>query len=241
MDQKSDLKPLLILGCGEFAVEVLEIAEYLGRTVLGFVHSSDDSQPRSHLGLPVSHVSSLDVQPLRCELITAIVSPARNAIIDMMASRGYTFCSLVHPRAFVSPRATIGRGTVVCAGAIVSPNTRVADHVLVNRSTSIGHDNVLERFSTVGPGAVLAGSVSVGEGVFIGAGATIKDHLTIGARAFIGAGSVVTKCVNADEAVGGHPARDLTALNGRPHSPKNHAAPAAIHFPSPAAEARRRS
>lgn len=76
----------------------------------------------------------------------------------------------------------------------------------MNRNASIGHDCYLEQFVTIGPGANLAGNVTVEEGATIGMGANIREGTTIGANAVVGMGSVVLNDVPAGELWYGVPA-----------------------------------
>ena len=65
----------------------------------------------------------------------------------------------------------------------------------------------LGAFVSVGPGAVIAGHVTVGTGSMIGAGATILPCMTVGDNAVVAAGAVVTRDVPAGCLAAGHPAR----------------------------------
>ena len=49
----------------------------------------------------------------------------------------------------------------------------------------------------------------IGKNVWIGAGATVLPGVTVGDNAVIGAGSVVTKNVEADTVVAGNPAKPI--------------------------------
>ena len=66
----------------------------------------------------------------------------------------------------------------------------------------------LEAFSTVGPGANLAGNVVVGKGTVIGMGANVLEGREIGEGAIVGAGAVVTRDVAPGAKVMGVPARE---------------------------------
>lgn len=55
--------------------------------------------------------------------------------------------------------------------------------------------------------------VTIGNNVWIGGNATILPGVTIGDNAVVGAGSVVTKNVEADTVVGGNPARLIKRIN----------------------------
>jgi acetyltransferase-like isoleucine patch superfamily enzyme len=93
---------------------------------------------------------------------------------------------LVHPRAHVSSRASLGRGVVVFPQATVNAGT-----------------------AHVSPGAVVCGGASVGARAWLGAGATVIHGVTVGADAIVGAGSTVLHDVPRDQTVVGSPARPI--------------------------------
>jgi sugar O-acyltransferase (sialic acid O-acetyltransferase NeuD family) len=210
-------KPMLILGAGSFAIEVLDVAELTGVRVAGFV-VSDDQVPatRRHADLPIFAEGEVPFAPDEVALIGGIVTTRRRAFVERMAARGFAFRTLTHPSAIVSPRARIDAGALVGAGVIVASHTHIGAHVLLNRGANVGHDNVLEPFVTIGPGAILAGAVRVGAGAYVGVGAVVRDHLEIGAGAVVAAGAVVVKPVEAHVLVAGVPAasvkRDVDGL-----------------------------
>lgn len=204
-------QPLLILGGGTYAVETLDIAETAGVfEPLGFVNSLERPQPGATLaGLPIYWVDEIPYQPHECVMVAGIVSTKRRNFVTLMEERGYSFATVIHPAAMISRRAAISAGSVVNAGVVVSQNTEIGRHTILNRGCLIGHDNRIQAFCTIGPGANLAGGLIVGEGVYVGVGAVIRDHLTIGPGAVIGAGAVVVKAVAPNVMVAGVPARVL--------------------------------
>jgi sugar O-acyltransferase (sialic acid O-acetyltransferase NeuD family) len=115
--------------------------------------------------------------------------------------------ALVDPTAVVAGSAAVGHGCFVNAASVVASHTRLGCHVNVNRSVSIGHDNVVEFAASFGPGAVTTGGVEIGPAAFIGAGAVVLPGVRIGRRATVGAGAVVTRDVADFAVVVGNPAR----------------------------------
>ncbi|GAB3244087.1 acetyltransferase [Nocardioides dilutus] len=115
--------------------------------------------------------------------------------------------TLVDPSAVVASTVTLGHGSYVNAGTVVGSHTAIGCHVNINRSASVGHDNVIEFAASVGPGALTTGHVHVGPAAFIGAGAVVLPGVRIGRRATVGAGAVVTRDVADFEVVVGNPAQ----------------------------------
>ena len=124
---------------------------------------------------------------------------------ELMAE-GVRVVTLVHPRAWVSPYALVGAGSVLMAGAVVNVDARVGNACIVNTGATVDHDCVLADGVHVAPGAHLSGNVEAGEGSWIGVGAAVRQGIAIGAQAFVGAGAVVVRPVADGTTVIGNPA-----------------------------------
>lgn len=101
----------------------------------------------------------------------------------------------------------VGNFTTVCSGALeptkVGDFTKISDHVHIAHNCQIGRNAIITA------GVVFAGSVAVGDEVWVGPGATVRDRISIGSNAFIGIGSNVVKSVPAGERWAGNPAHRL--------------------------------
>jgi len=132
---------------------------------------------------------------------------ARLELAEFARRKGFRLATVIHPRAFVAADASVGCGTVILAGAIVNPATRIGENVIVNTSASVDHECLIEDGAHIGPGVHLGGRVRVGRAAWIGIGATVIDRSSIGAEAVIGAGAVVVADIPDGVLAYGIPAR----------------------------------
>lgn len=133
--------------------------------------------------------------------------PRHRIVQDIETRFGPRFLTLQHPRAWVGGRVTIGIGSVLCAGSLVTTDIIIGRHVQLHIGCTIGHDTSIGDFVTVAPGANISGRVTIGVGTFVGAGAVVLPDVTVGSWVMIGAGAVVTKDVPDRATVVGVPAR----------------------------------
>lgn len=117
------------------------------------------------------------------------------------------FVNAVHPSAQLARGATLGVGVVVAAGAILGPDTTVADHAIVYTRASLDHDGELGRCASLAPGAVTGGDVRIGAHTAIAIGTTIRHGRSIGPHTVVGAGSVVVDDLPGHVVAYGSPAR----------------------------------
>ena len=85
---------------------------------------------------------------------------------------------------------------------------------------TIGHDAIIEDFSTIAPGVHISGWVQLGKRVRIGTGAVVIDgspeeRISIGDDVIIGAGACVTKSIATGLTVVGVPAKPINQRSGR--------------------------
>jgi sugar O-acyltransferase (sialic acid O-acetyltransferase NeuD family) len=196
---------LHIAGAGGFGRETLDVALALGVEVAGFL---DDYRAGATVrGLPVFAPAAA---PEGATYVVAIADPSsRRRLVAVLEGRGLTAATLVHPRATIAPETTVAPGCVVLAGAYVSSSVVLGSHVQVNYNATVGHDALLDAYTTVFPGGTISGAVHLGEGATVGANAVVLQGRTVGTGAFVGAGAVVTRDVAAGEVVAGVPARKL--------------------------------
>lgn len=123
------------------------------------------------------------------------------------------FPALLHPSVKFDSRPgaiRIGRGTIICAGAILTTDVQVGDFSQLNLNCTIGHDAVIGDFCTLSPGAHVSGGVNLGRGCFIGTGAVLLENIHAPDATVIGAGATVVRTLTGPGTYVGTPARLVT-------------------------------
>jgi sugar O-acyltransferase (sialic acid O-acetyltransferase NeuD family) len=132
---------------------------------------------------------------------------ARVALADRLEKEGFSFVTVVHPRATVSSLAKLGEGVYVGPGAVINAGVRIGDHSIINTNACVDHDCVLGDFVHVAPGVSLSGGVCVGAQTHLGTGCSVSHGVHIGTRTIIGVGSAVISDIPGDVIAFGNPCR----------------------------------
>lgn len=212
-EDSPDFGTLYIFGAGGSGREVAWLAEQMWQDQVERIFLVDEQF------LPAGPVDGLEVRVLtelkpddRARFVVALGDCAqRRSASERCAVAGLRAATLVHPRSELSSRVTLGKGSIVCAGAIVTTRVVLGSHVHVNIACTISHDVQVGDFTTFSPGVHVAGHVHIGSGVFFGTGANVINGssdkpLVIGDGAMIAAGACVTKSVEPGTMVAGVPA-----------------------------------
>jgi sugar O-acyltransferase (sialic acid O-acetyltransferase NeuD family) len=124
-----------------------------------------------------------------------------------LKEKGYDFDTVVHPATTCSRWVTIGEGSIVAPGVIMTCQVDIGRHVILNLGAHIAHDVKIQDYSTVSPGVEIMGHVTIGRAVFVGVNATLIDGVSIGEDAIVAAGAVVVDDVPEMSLVAGVPAK----------------------------------
>jgi sugar O-acyltransferase (sialic acid O-acetyltransferase NeuD family) len=205
---------LAIFGAGASAREVAWLArECWGDDLqLTFVVDTVDPVDGPTNGISLMRLADFARKFPDTPVVVAVGDPAlrENCVKKCMAA-GLAFASLVHPRVEASQWISIGIGTIVCAGSILTTNVTIGRHVHINVGCTISHDANFGDFVTLSPGVHISGWVNLGRCAFLGTGAVVingssKRPISIGENGVIGAGACVIRDVAPNTTVVGVPA-----------------------------------
>lgn len=195
---------IAIIGAGGHAKVVASTLLAQGYQVIGFYDDNPQTWGQWILGVPIIGRVS-DLTPAKCS--QAIIGLGNNRVRQQIATQmNLDWITVIHPCAWVHPEVPIGVGTVICAGAIVQPGSKIGAHVILNTKASVDHDCFVGDYVHIAV-AHLAGGASADEGAFLASCSTVLPAIHVGAWAMVGAGSVATKDIPAGSTAVGNPAR----------------------------------
>jgi sugar O-acyltransferase (sialic acid O-acetyltransferase NeuD family) len=206
-------EPLLIYGAGGLGREVLSLVRSLDQyEVIGFL---DDNIPKGTLINRVKVVGGRDTlysldSPVN--LVLAFGDPVRKSLLAAKINSSNVHYPVIrHPSVILQDESTItiGAGSIICAGCILTTDIQIGNHVLINLNCTVGHDSRIGDFSSVMPGVNVAGEVEIGKSVLVGSGVNIMNRIHIGDGSKVGMGAVVIHDVDPGITVVGVPARKV--------------------------------
>ena len=196
---------LLIIGCGGHSKVITEIAETLNYKDIKYFEINKSK--KEYMGFKVfSNIK----ENYTGEFIVAIGDnfQREKVYLDFLLEHKSSKSSiLIHPKSFVSKRALIGSGTVIMPHATVNSDAKIGVGVIINSSSILEHDCVMDNFSSLAPGSKIGGSVSIGKRTAIGIGACINNGIKIEDDVVLGSNSLATRNISRESLYYGNPAK----------------------------------
>lgn len=128
-------KKLIILGSGGYGRTVYDIAEQLDYSIT-VLDDADEEHPLTSFSLYIDDDA---------EFIPAFGNNEfRLQWMERIEEAGGKLATLIHPTAYVSPKAQISDGCVILPEAIVNTGSRVGKGCIINLGATIDHDVIVE-------------------------------------------------------------------------------------------------
>ena len=203
---------VIIVGAGGHGRVVLDILRAAGQhEVAGFVDATPALAGQKIEGLPVfgpvNVLPKLRQQKIQGAIVAIGDCRVRQKYGQVLKEQGFQLVNAIHPRASVSPSATLAENIVIASNACVCAHAKVASSIILNTSSVVDHECDIGDGVHICPGAILGGRVRIGREAWIGLGSNVIQCITIGESAIVGAGATVIRDVPARATVVGVPAR----------------------------------
>ncbi|URQ90135.1 acetyltransferase [Pseudoalteromonas sp. SCSIO 43101] len=208
------MKDLIIIGGGGFAKEVIWLANDCNRKVKGVLDDSVQTHNTQVQGATVLGDVSSWVNYKDCEFIIAIGSPrTRQKVLDKMLTFGEPdFATLIHPSVRFSNTVSIGDGSIICAGSILTADISLGKHNILNLNVTVGHECEFADCVTIAPMVAVSGNVKLHHLVEVGTGAVIRQGLNLAEGSMLGMGGILTKNIPERMIYAGNPAKKLKEI-----------------------------
>lgn len=201
---------LLIIGANGHGKVVADIALKMNKwQSIAFL--DDDKNIKSSMGIEVIGKSADAIKYISDHNIFVGIgnNTVREKIQEELKDMGASIPTLIHPTAIIGKDVKLGIGTVVMGGVVINCCSTIGNGCIINTGSTVDHDNLIEDFVHISPGAHLAGTVRVGKGSWLGIGSIVSNNLEIISGCMVGAGSIIVKDITESGTYVGSPARKL--------------------------------
>ena len=191
------MKDIVIIGAGGIGREVAWIIEEINEVnptwnILGFVDENSEIWGKELNGYKVlGGLDILDKLESKPEVIVAIANCGVKKDIVAKLNNKFNFATIIYPTVKISKYIEIGQGTIIYPGVILTVNTSIGNHIIISGNCGIGHDTVIDDYSSVLWGSNFSGFNTVREECFIGVGTKVIQGINIGRGRKVDAGTVV--------------------------------------------------
>jgi sugar O-acyltransferase (sialic acid O-acetyltransferase NeuD family) len=212
------LKKIVIYGSSGFGREVVHLIEAINQNnkewdIIGFIDDDKTKHGNQVNGYEVLG-DKMRLEEYQGESINVAIGVGvpkyKRVIAELLKDmKNVRFPNLIHPGVFISPHNQLGQGLIICEGNILTCNITIKDFVTVNLNSTIGHDTIIDEYTTILPNCSISGNVYIGKEVDLGTNATVIPSVSIGNGSIIGAGAVVVKDIPAYCTAVGMPAKPI--------------------------------
>lgn len=194
------MQDIVIIGAGGFGREVKTIIDAVNKVekTYNFIGYYDDGIEKGTIinNFPVlGNLQDLNATDKEVSVLLGVGDPTtKGKIVNTLSNEKINFPTLIHPSVQISnDDVAISNGCIICGGTIITCNIKIGNFVTLNLMCTVGHDTIIDDFSSFMPSVNISGEVHISEKVYVGTGAKIINQLTIGKSTIVGAGAVVSK------------------------------------------------
>lgn len=209
------MKKIYILGVGYNTPVSIELAMACGYDISGLFHYETGRTGEYDHGIEILGTHEDLLKKSTLEGMNFMLSMGNNETRQLLSKqikeRKGNLPSLIHPSSDVSVFSTIEEGVYIYSHTAIQANVKISKNTLIQNGVVICHNSNIGENCFIAPNSTIGAYTKIENNVFIGLGAvTISSKVEkIGSHACIGAGSVVTKSVDAYAVVAGNPARKI--------------------------------
>ena len=187
------MKKIILIGAGGQARACIDVIEQCKKYRIAGLISKKEKMVSTVFGYPVLGTDQ-EIKKISKRIKYALISVGqikvpkiRINLYNKAIKAGFKLPVIKSPYAYVSPRAKIGKGTIIMHGAVVNANAIIGKNCIINTGCIIEHDVIVEDHCHISTGAILNGKVFLGKGSFVGSGSVVREEVKIGSNCVIAA------------------------------------------------------
>ena len=207
------MKNIVLIGAGGVGREVSLIIQQINEleqtwNLLGFIDDNTDNWGKVINGYSViGGIDSLEFLSNDTYIVIAIANYKVKKNIVNKINNKFKFATIVHPKVWIHDYMTVGEGTIIYEGAILTANIEIGNHVIISPKCGVGHDSIIKDYVSLLWKVNVSGNDLIEEGVMMGSGSTVIQGKKIGKGSIIGAGAVVVNDIESFSTAVGVPAK----------------------------------
>lgn len=193
------MEKIAIIGAGGLGREILSLIKQINEkerqyTIIGFFDDGIQKGTFVH-GYPIlGSIQELNEWEEGLSIAFGIGNAQlKENIYRRITSKKIKYPTLIHPSVIIQDpdSVSISKGSIICAGTIITCDVVLENFVFIDYGCTIGHDAKIKSFCSFMPSVNISGDTNIGECVYIGTGAQIINQIDIEDYVTVGAGSVV--------------------------------------------------
>lgn len=201
---------LIIFGIGNYAEPIIELCQDCGHSIAGLYHYNSDRTGEIVMGYKIlgdyndflNHTSEGNI------VVAIGDNKLRSEKLNYFRSLGYQTPSIIHPTAYISNSAILGKGVYIHAKAFVWTKSIIENNVVISPNAMIAHHAQIAEGCLISANSVVGSYVRLDKRVMVGINAgIISKSIVIGSDTMIGANAMVINGVEPNSIMIGTPAK----------------------------------
>lgn len=146
-------KKVIILGASGHAKVIADIIKKSDDDVVGFLDDNQEIQKKT-IFKNIKVLGNIDEESIeKYKENYFIIAIGNNQVRKTIACKypHLKWHTAIHPNAIIANEVKINDGTVIMAGAVINPCTKIGKHCIINTCSSLDHDNIIEDYVHISP------------------------------------------------------------------------------------------
>ncbi|AVL94852.1 acetyltransferase [Moumouvirus australiensis] len=206
---------IYIIGCGGNSKIVIDICLLNGYNIIGiFDDKFNSKQDNFYKNYKIiGKINDIQNFP-RINIVNSIGdNKIRLKIYNELIHVELNWINCIHPNSYISPTVKIGKGNIICYGAVINSDAKIGNFNIVNTYALIEHDNIIGDFNHLAPRTTLCGGINIGNCNLLGASTSVIPGIKIGNNNIIGCMSAIIKNIKNNNLVVGVPGKIIRDLD----------------------------